>query len=361
MSNNHNTALYFEAASNCTITENEVANNYFLFNIWHSSTKNNLFHNDFLGNQTGVLENDSSNLWDNGAEGNYWSSFTGVDLNHNGISDTPFLLDSHSNETDNYPLMSPRQNQTANLQNTQNSGTILAMPEEYLNYTISDINGTIWAKVDGQYPMHITNGIDQGLPMLYPTPPNTINIHVLLNGLELNWSNYSSVDPTASHHTDIGDWQMIYCLLNLLPSDFVLEIHYEHPVQIINGSYTFLYDLNISPYLSPSSARSTAHFNIQLVRLPANASTLTVFTTGSDNGWSRVNFTSSINPTTEIAAFNIVSEYNQTLPGDIAMVLNSSTVPEFPTWTMLPLIITITLGLVVSGKRNPRFFRRNKC
>ena len=257
--------------------------------------------------------------------------------------------------------MSPQQNQTATPQNIQNSETILAMPEEYLNYTLTEINGTIWAKVDGEYPMHLSNGLDNGLPMLYPIPPNTTNIHVLLNGLELNWSNYNSVDPTASHHTDIGDWQMISCLLNPLSTDFVLEIHYQHPVQIINGSYTFLYDLNISPYLSPSSARSTAHFNIQLIQLPANASTLTVFTTGADNGWQSLNFTRSSNPITETATFNIVSEYNHTLPGDIAMVLNSSTVPEFPTWIMLPLIMALTVGLAVFRKRNLRNFRHSKC
>jgi parallel beta-helix repeat protein len=355
ISNNHNAALYFEATFNCTITNNEVSNNYFLFDIWHSSTKNNLYHNDFLGNQTGILENESSNLWDNGEEGNYWSSFTGVDLNHNGISDTPFNIDSYSNQTDNYPLMAPRNNQTVIPQNTQNYiGTVLAMPEEYINYTVSNSNGTLWAKVDGKYPIHVSNNFSDGLPMLYPIPPDTINIHVLLNGAEMNWSNYTIVDSTALHHTDIGDWQMIYCQVNPTSSDFLLEIHYEHPIQIINGSYTFLYDLNISPYLSPSSIKSTAHFNIQLIQLPTNASILTVFTTGSDDEWNSVNFTSGLGSTTETGSFNIVSEYNVTLPGDIAMVLSSSTVPEFSTWVVFPLIVAVTLGIAVFYKRSRR-------
>jgi parallel beta-helix repeat protein len=356
LNNNQHAAFYFEATSNCIVTENQLSSNYYLFDIWHNSTANFLYNNNFTGNQTGILEKGSTNFWNNGTEGNYWSSFTGVDLNHDGVSDWPFLLDPLLDETDNYPLMSPQENQTTTPQNSQNLETMLAMPEEYLNYTISNKNGTIWAKIDGLYPMHLSNGPDEGLPMLYPIPPNTTNIRVLLNGLELNWSDYDSVDATARHHTDIGDWQMIYCLVNPLSSDFILEIHYEHPVQIINGSYTFLYDLNINPYLSPSSARSTAHFNIQLVQLPVNASKLTLFTT-SNNGWLPLNFTCTLNQTTETAAFNVVSEYNHTLPGDIVMVLNSSTVPEFPTSIMLPLIIAVTLGLAIHRKRKQGNFK----
>ena len=45
------------------------------------------------------------NTWDNGIEGNYWSNYTGVDANHDGIGDSPHVLDT--NNTDNTPLMGP--------------------------------------------------------------------------------------------------------------------------------------------------------------------------------------------------------------------------------------------------------------
>jgi hypothetical protein len=46
---------------------------------------------------------ESLNVWDNGAEGNYWSDYTGVDSNHDGIGDTAHIIGG--NNTDRYPLM----------------------------------------------------------------------------------------------------------------------------------------------------------------------------------------------------------------------------------------------------------------
>ena len=44
-----------------------------------------------------------ANLWDNGSTGNYWSDYKGADVNHNGIGDTPYKIDSGN--IDNYPLV----------------------------------------------------------------------------------------------------------------------------------------------------------------------------------------------------------------------------------------------------------------
>ena len=123
------------------------------------------------------------------------------------------------------------------------------MPEEQINYTITNINGVLWAKIDGTYPITYT-GTETSIPMVYPTPPETTNITVWLNDVELNWSNFTEAYPDALHHTAIGDWAMISTVLENVTGSFVLRIHYEHPVQVINGSYVFLYDLNIADYLS---------------------------------------------------------------------------------------------------------------
>jgi len=47
------------------------------------------------------------NVWDDGypSGGNYWSDYTGVDANSDGIGDTPYILDAQN--VDNYPLMQP--------------------------------------------------------------------------------------------------------------------------------------------------------------------------------------------------------------------------------------------------------------
>jgi len=47
---------------------------------------------------------DSSNAWDNGAEGNYWSDYSGADLNGDGIGDTGMI--PHL-DVDSKPLMDP--------------------------------------------------------------------------------------------------------------------------------------------------------------------------------------------------------------------------------------------------------------
>lgn len=49
------------------------------------------------------------NSWDNGEEGNYWSDYTGEDLDGNEIGDTPYLIPDKGKATDNYPLMKPVQ------------------------------------------------------------------------------------------------------------------------------------------------------------------------------------------------------------------------------------------------------------
>ena len=146
--------------------------------------------------------------------------------------------------------------------NPDGSNLQLSMPIEHINYTITDLNGALWAKIDGSYPITILNqGNCTVLPMLYPMPPNSTNIHVILNDVEIEWSNYTASSPESVHRTAIGDWWMISCVLGELSDSFLLEIHYEHPLEIKNGSYLFPYDLNINDYLSPESPTSTAHFH----------------------------------------------------------------------------------------------------
>ena len=135
--------------------------------------------------------------------------------------------------------------------------SLRSMPEEYINYTITRIDGDVWAKIDGTYPIY-NSGTEEVLPMVYPTPPSTTNIRIWLDGVEQSWSNYTEV----LHHAGIGDWEMILSVLEPASDFFVLRIHYEHPVQVINGSSMFLYDLNIAPYLSASANKSLAQFTI---------------------------------------------------------------------------------------------------
>jgi parallel beta-helix repeat protein len=88
-------------SAGCVISGNNV-NRTTLFGIWVESSSNNLiYHNNFIRNGIQAVVSTSTCFWDDGAEGNYWSNYTGVD--HNGVGDTPHVIDV--NDTDHYPLM----------------------------------------------------------------------------------------------------------------------------------------------------------------------------------------------------------------------------------------------------------------
>jgi nitrous oxidase accessory protein NosD len=46
---------------------------------------------------------ESKHTWDNGKIGNYWSNYNGTDQDHDGIGDTPYVIDVLN--MDNYPLI----------------------------------------------------------------------------------------------------------------------------------------------------------------------------------------------------------------------------------------------------------------
>jgi hypothetical protein len=236
------------------------------------------------------------------------------------------------------------------------SNLILAMPEEYINYTVTRVDGTLWAEIDGTYPIYLLSDSEgdsqcvppDELPMVYPTPPNTTNIHVKLNETELDWSSY----PYGTHHTAIGDWSMIYCVISPVSDYFVLKIHYEHPVQVINGSYLFLYDLNIREYLSDWSPNSTAYFTI---RMETAASDLQAFTTETDSVWNPIDYTTNQEGATEVVAIQIYSERSKLL-GDLVITFSGAEIETtaVPSWIIIPVLVVAVLLAVIIYRRRHR-------
>ena len=56
-----------------------------------------------------------------------------------------------------------------------------------------------------------------------------------------------------------------------------------------------------------------------------------------------MNYTSSKDSNGETVTFDVVSEYDKLL-GDIAVTLADAQVPEFPSWTIMPLLAVATLA-----------------
>lgn len=105
--------IYLEESSSNDFVANMISNNgvagiYLEAGMYLEESFDNIFyHNNFIDNgldEEGQLYGSASlNIWDNGAEGNYWSDYLGEDLNGDGVGDTniPHL------GVDSYPLIEP--------------------------------------------------------------------------------------------------------------------------------------------------------------------------------------------------------------------------------------------------------------
>jgi len=95
-------------------SDNIVSGNFLKFNdiglnSYEYSYRNTIYRNCFSNNSLAATDTQGTSHWDNGTAGNYWSDYTGVDSDENGIGDTPYNITSpYSGEVrnqDNYPLM----------------------------------------------------------------------------------------------------------------------------------------------------------------------------------------------------------------------------------------------------------------
>ncbi|UCG69979.1 MAG: right-handed parallel beta-helix repeat-containing protein [Thermoplasmata archaeon] len=143
--------IYIGFSSNNTITYNHLSNNYRGISLY-SSTGNKIYHNNIINNTFQAKDNtNNGNLWDNGypSGGNYWSDYTGVDLNStpaqnvpppDGIGDTNYSIDNDS--ADNYPLM----NHIGNFTFLYEGWNLISIPfiqsDSNLKSVLSSINGS---------------------------------------------------------------------------------------------------------------------------------------------------------------------------------------------------------------------------
>lgn len=118
-------ALYYTGSNNL-IAGNNFQDNYegILFSGSSDlSVNSTIYGNNFNHNSRNAvvpfIRNPPPNLWDNGTIGNYWSDYSGTDVNGDGIGDSPYIIETvyydyelSKNVTvqegkDNFPLMAP--------------------------------------------------------------------------------------------------------------------------------------------------------------------------------------------------------------------------------------------------------------
>ena len=96
--------IHMVYASNVNITNNLIFWNDINGVYLENCSDITIFLNTVIDNMNQVYDN-KANHFDNGTIGNYWSDYTGIDTNGDGIGDTPYLIDADS--MDNYPLIHP--------------------------------------------------------------------------------------------------------------------------------------------------------------------------------------------------------------------------------------------------------------
>jgi parallel beta-helix repeat protein len=103
--------IFNQGAENNIVTGNTFRYNKYGINCGPSADHNIIYYNAFykdapVGYETATSSSSERNTW-NLTIGNYWSDYTGVDANQDGIGDTPYEIPGSSNEWDYRPLMYP--------------------------------------------------------------------------------------------------------------------------------------------------------------------------------------------------------------------------------------------------------------
>lgn len=102
--NNENGISISLGSTNNTIVGNTIIKNQRGIELY--SGRNIIHNNNFINYlQNAGVGSPYINVWDDGypSGGNYWSDYNGLDLDNNGIGDTPYIIDA--NNTDTSPLM----------------------------------------------------------------------------------------------------------------------------------------------------------------------------------------------------------------------------------------------------------------
>jgi parallel beta-helix repeat protein len=104
LNNSYGVFLFY--SSNNVVSANSIVNNYFGIAPLSFCYNNTVFHNNF--SNTIQVQTYSTNVWDYGGEGNYWSDYltkypNATEIDGTGMGDISYVIDV--NNTDKDPLM----------------------------------------------------------------------------------------------------------------------------------------------------------------------------------------------------------------------------------------------------------------
>ncbi len=98
-------SYWIAGCHNNTISGNIINSNSEYGILFRSCVNNNIYLNCFTNNVVHACDEGGNNYWDNGVKGNFWSNYTGLDEDGDGIGDIPYNINGTAGSKDNYPLM----------------------------------------------------------------------------------------------------------------------------------------------------------------------------------------------------------------------------------------------------------------
>ncbi len=86
--------LFFEASTNNRFRHNLIARNDIALQMFQNSERNLFTENNFIDNLNPLtlVGRRTLTAWSSGGRGNYWSSYEGYDLDHDGVGDIPMKI-----------------------------------------------------------------------------------------------------------------------------------------------------------------------------------------------------------------------------------------------------------------------------
>lgn len=209
-------------------SDNIILKNYITYNqkgAWIAeSFRNVIYNNNFINNLEQVRDvsldypdlnlTASINIWNDSypSGGNFWSDYTGVDANGDGIGDVPYVIDS--NNQDNYPLVASISVFDAGVWNGTICNVDIVTNSTVQNFQVDTDKKTVSFNV---------SGIDGTAGFCRITIPNTIvqelwhgNYTILLNGEPWSFKNWTDATNT-------------YILINYTHSEHKITIIPELP------------------------------------------------------------------------------------------------------------------------------------